>query len=390
MCFNTPSISRLRGFVGFGLFFCAGLGTGWWLSGQRVVAPDRLTSQSLDVRSLPLPESWVQAKGPAVALRPLEYSLRPARGILADLCCQIEAASLDDIPALLAQLQRPEYRRFRGICLDLLVQRWAQIEPAGALAYVMGCAPTERHALISAVFVSWVVGDAEAACTAFEKLEPNGVREAAFKGLVSGWVSADPTEAVAYLSAVSDRDLSRSAPAELVETLWSHGPVATAAFLATLKTGELKIGAFRHLARNWAEQEPAAAAQWAARLGEAPHAVAALREIAHTWSAATPTAAASWAGSLPSGVQRKAAIAEVVGVWATVAPAAAAEWVGGLDGSESYDLAATQFIERIASIFPQAAESWALTLSDEASRAGLVSKSPEHGNHHQPEAGDPL
>lgn len=390
---NPPSKRRAvrpAGHLRLWLAFGAGLGTAWLLrtNTNQGDSPQRAEDHDAEARCVLCaapdghPDRWSEE-----LRNDPDTIVAAGRGSsMGRMLERIENASLDDIPRLITELQRPGNPRRRALELDLLMYRWAELNPEAAFAYVQSREAPERRALIGAVFEAWAAGAPADARDAFARLEPNGVQEAAFQGLVAGWVSADPAGAIAHLLRLNSRNLINEAPAVLVETLWQRNPGEAVEHVSRMGAGALRDGACRHVARLWAAREPNAAAQWAVQLGDSSSGLGAIREVAHAWTGTDPEAAAAWAASLSQGRTRRAAVAEVAQTWARQSPLAAAEWLSVLPPSEHYDAGVAEYARSITRQFPETAATWALTIDNDQLRTSVVSDVLDRWVHREPNA----
>lgn len=209
---------------------------------------------------------------------------------LAELGDDLAAA---DIPSALSLLQQRREPQIPSL-IERLVRRWAQKDPAAAIAYLQsspGLAP--RAKLIQAALIEWAT-DA-------------------------------PTAALAWVSHVSDEHDRNSELAAVLDVIAEREPKRAFAAVDSIATGSIKGALQAMVLRRWSKLDPAEAAQMAAATAGLDDSL--FRDLARQWASSNPQAAMTWSQSLPEPKVRDQAVESVVQAWAGLDPASAVKFV---------------------------------------------------------------
>jgi hypothetical protein len=191
---------------------------------------------------------------------------------------------------------------------QVVAERWAMLDPAGALA--------------------WVNKQSNAA-----------IKDKQMDGVMTGWMKADLPAAAEYARAHLDGTIkSESHVALAANTFAANDPQAAIAYIQTLPEGTAKQFAQTMAAAKWAYLDPAAAA--------------------------------AWVSSLPAEEQGAAAVS-VVAMWATQDPQAAVTWLNTLQG-DARDSALSAYSANLAPRDPGTALGWAQSIVNPEIRTAHV------------------
>ncbi len=286
--------------------------------------------------------------------------------------------------------------------------RWAAVDPAAALAYVLGRTELKNNErMIGAIVQELARTDLPAAKASLAQMQGEE-KEAAQRAIVLAMQQKDPVAALSYA-----RDLKDVRAETEVLVQWAKRDPAAAA--AALPMGNTALGsAVEAVATAWVHKDRAAFENWAAGLTD-PGERAIARRAALTldavndprqtaqetasWLAREPGAqesagelpvsitrnwwkakgpppeVAAWAGSLPEGPARNSAVAEVGRLWLEQDELAASAWANTLEPGKGRDQVVRSIVRKIGQETPADAFAWAGTIQQEGLRGDMLTES---------------
>lgn len=286
--------------------------------------------------------------------------------------------------------------------------RWAAVDPAAALAYVLGRKElNSSERMIGTIVQELAKTNLPAAKASLEQLQGEE-KEAAQRAIVLAMQQKDPLAALAYARELKDL----RAETDVLVTWAKQDPAAAA---AAIPAGNPALKrAVESVATAWVKKDRPAFEQWAAGLtdpgerGIARRAALALdavtdprqtaqetavwlaREpgaqesagelpvsIAQQWWKAKgpPLEVAAWAGSLPEGPARHSAVAEVGRLWLEQDELAASAWANTLEQGKGRDQVVRALVRKISQDTPGDAFAWAGTIQQEGLRGQMLAES---------------
>ena len=286
--------------------------------------------------------------------------------------------------------------------------RWAAVDPAAALAYVLGRKELNgSERIIGAIVQELAKTNLPAAKASLEQLQGEE-KETAQLAIALAMQQKDPVAALAYA-----RDLKDLRAETDVLVRWAKQDPAAAA--AALPAGNPALKrALDAVTTAWAQKDRPAFEIWAASLtdpGEraiarraalALDAVTDPRQTAHetaAWLAREPGAkesagelpvsiaqqwwkakgpppeVAAWAGSLPEGPARNNAVAEVGRLWVEQDELSASAWANTLELGKGRDQVVRAIVGKISQDTPGDAFAWAGTIQQEGLRGEMLADS---------------
>lgn len=215
------------------------------------------------------------------------------------LSSAVDAVANDEIPGILAVLQKALPADVALAMSERLVRRWAESDVRAAAQWAEQLADgPSRQASLNNVAIEWAVQDYSQAADWVRRL-PNEAERTDF------------LRAIAY-------EITPLFPMEALRVAVELPP--------TQKRDEL-IG---YTAMEWASQSPVDAGQWAQHIGDPELRAQVLANVAMAWADQDPQSAATLvATELPTGRAQADAAVGVVERWVQVQPEAAAAWVHG-------------------------------------------------------------
>lgn len=249
----------------------------------------------------------------------------------------------------------PEQR----ITRQLLVARFAELDPETALSYVDTLAGDEHEVQKINALSTWAAKDPHNAAAWLEdRVLAGGLAsedDAQAAAAVAGeWARTQPNAAWEWAMGLSE-EVRAAAINEVAVRLAETSPAAAVAAVSTLSDGSERAAALQPMAARWAESSPAKTAAWVQSLAGAEEQAGAATGLVSSWMASDPMAASRWVSNLPAGQTRDAAVSAMVG-----------------SASLKND--------------PEAATLWAASVKEPALRKQLVAQSLRRWQAHNPAA----
>ena len=362
----SPRVLRL-GFYGVGLLTSFGLGA-WTQSSasrpQTAVKPASSVNGSNATvpaqQRLAPPSAWVKS----VPVRAAEigvYRAAPLGGSLGRLVAMIQQVAAMDQKQALDALHKvdlqggAESRQAR----QLLVARFAELDPETALSYTDTLSGEERGVQKITAFKAWAGRNPTAAASYLEdQLMTGGLASdddaQAVAAVASAWSQTDPEAAWQWVAELPP-DARAEAVRSLALNLADAEPGRVLSTLQSLPDSYDRAVALEPLVSRWAERDPEKTADWVASLGDPQEKKSAASGLVSAWMVRDPMAASRWVMALPSGGARDAAISSMI---------------------------ASQSIRND----PEAATRWAVTVQEPLLRQQLVAQSLNRWRVHDADA----
>lgn len=228
----------------------------------------------------------------------------------------------------------------RELASRLLISRWVQNDPNGALQFAASNIGYESIA--DDVFQQEAATGVEGAIDRALALPNPDLRYQALRGIVSYLADTDPSAALALAQRAGDFP--------------GNEPLTSFAY------------------REWANVDPAAAAAQAAQDPNGGGWRSPVNQVVRTWASQDPAAAANWSVSLSDPQTASRAIGQAVRQWARTDLTAATNWVNGLPNGAAHDSASASVAYAIAPNDPQAAVNWVNSIADETARDAALQR----------------
>ena len=206
----------------------------------------------------------------------------------------------------------------------LLVSRWVQSDPDGALQFAASNRGYEYVA--DGVFQQAASTDLQSALDRAKALPSADLRYMALRGVVSSLADSDPVGALRLAQTLGDYP-GNEPLSSVVYRQWAANDPEAAAFQAAQDN---PAGGWRspvnQVVRTWAAQDPASAANWSLSLSEADARSHSMSQVMRQWTRDDATAAADWTNALPPGTNHDTAIAALATSMAAIDPQSAIDW----------------------------------------------------------------
>ena len=227
---------------------------------------------------------------------------------------------------------------------SMLLEKWTQLDPQGAITFVNSKGREEKWIGTSAVLQTWTRTDAAAAVT---WAQANGKDAKDSEGGPGGGPPGSTSPIAIVLSQLAHSDLDRALSVATTETfdrrsrtldtlanelVSQRGLDGARTALDGMAAGSLRDGLTAQLAGKLAEND-------------AP-------------------AAAAWAFTLPEGDAKSRALADTIGEWAKKDAAAAGAFMAKLPATAEADRSRESYANAVAQKDPQGALAWATTITD--------------------------
>lgn len=229
----------------------------------------------------------------------------------------------------------------------MIMEKWAQLAPRDAMAYVNGKSREEKWLGMSTALRSWTRSDPGAAIAWAQENKAKDDSEGGTDGQRGGPPGFSISPMSFVLSQLARTDLDKTLSVAAGETfdrrsrtldtiagelVSQRGIEGARNALEGMASGSLRDGLTTQLAARFAEQDP--------------------------------KAATDWASALPEGEPKSRALAEAVGEWAKKDPAAAGAFMAKLPATPENDRSREQYANAVAEKDPQGALAWANSITD--------------------------
>lgn len=300
---------------------------------------------------------------PAPVAKATSYNSR-----LAALIGQMSQLSLPETLAALHRLDQlgsgPEGR----ITRQLLVSRFAEIDPQTALSYVDTLAGDEHSAQKTNALSTWASKDPQGAAAYYEdRVLGGGIasdEDAHAAAAIAGeWASSQPMAAWTWVTSLPE-DARAEAVSRVATRLAEINPTKALQAINSLTDSSERAAAMQPLASRWAESAPAKTAVWVQSLSSREEQASAANGLVASWMNSDPMAVSRWVSMLPQGSTRDAAISAMVTSQSLKNdPEAATLWAASVNDNTLRTELVTQSLRRWQIHDAVAASRWAATAS---------------------------
>ena len=233
----------------------------------------------------------------------------------------------------------------RGKEFSMLLQKWAQLDPVKAMAYVQASKSQAAGSVgFRAVMSTWTRRNPQEAIGWAKNdsgLQLQGDGNAAMATIVEQLSKTDPDWALRLTQEETmSRARGRMVDAVIGQFISQRGEAATREMVSNIPEETLRNGMTGRLAGQLAADDPESTAQWV--------------------------------GTLPAGEGRKRALTELVSQWSEKDPAAAAAYLAKYPVSTETDESRGRLAQNAVRNDPEGALAWAGTISDEQFRTRTV------------------
>jgi hypothetical protein len=258
----------------------------------------------------------------------------------------ITDAELPAAVAALAQSDSPAASELR----DQLVRRWAELDPAAAIAWAVALPPgTARTDALEQAVLAGAETDLPGTVETVNTITDETIRESTSLTLAYEAARTDPITA---LQLAAPLPASRERDNLLVHALrqWTdNDATAAATWIASIPDPTLQQRLLAAYVVVFSQQDAVAAAVLASSSLEAgANQNRAVVGIVQQWAQTNPALAASWVEQFPAGTLRDTATQNLLSIWTTHDAAAAGKWVEQLPAGGSRDTALAAYQTALA------------------------------------------
>ncbi|MFP6872231.1 MAG: hypothetical protein VCA55_01875 [Verrucomicrobiales bacterium] len=246
---------------------------------------------------------------------------------------------------------------------NLLMARYAEIDPEKALKFAAESSGFERMMGTTSILRTWAAKDPRAAGeylvgTVLDSGVDDWQMRRSAASIASEWVRQDPDGALSWAKSLPE-EVRGEALNNVVQHFTAENPLKAAEIAMGLE-GESQQRALRSIADQWSRTHPEAALKWASGLqGEAR--TEAMEETLENWAGSDPDAAISYVEKITDAAEKDRFVPDVAERWArrdSASAQAAAEWVSGQADGEGKDRATGSVVEAWMRSDPTAASTW--------------------------------
>ena len=301
-------------------------------SGERAAKADRPIAaggDSAGTRTTSEKPEVLASADPATRARSLESILaeRKPRERLRDLQAFINTLTPAGYADALKRIRQLTSSNERELASRLLVARWVQDDPDGALQFAAGNRGFEYVA--EDVFQHFAASDFDAAMNRAQAITGGDLRHRAVRGVLMFKADTDPQAALALAAKLGDFRGGEPLASTIYRQWAASDPQAAALHAAQNQTGEGGWGSpVGPVVDTWARQDPLAAANWSLAQKDPEAQTRSVSQVMRQWARDDPNAVANWIHGLEYGVSRDAAVAGLAQALASRDPQTALDWTG--------------------------------------------------------------
>ena len=273
-----------------------------------------------------------------------------------DLQSYINSLEPGQFAAALKRVRQITTSNERELASRLLVARWVETDPNGALQFA--AANRGYEYLADDVFQERAANDFQSALTQAQEMPGNDLRYRALRGILSFKADTDPIGAIQL--------------AQSFGSFPGNEPLTNVLY------------------RQWATNDPQAAAIYATQQGQGTGWRSPINQVVNTWAEHDPVAAANWSLSLADGDAQTRALSQVMRDWGRQDPTSTANWIHGLPAGAQHDTAVAGFAESMVFADPQNALNWIGNIADNGIRQRALQQVSRQVMWRDPENGAAL
>lgn len=258
----------------------------------------------------------------------------------------------------------PEQR----ITRQLLVSRFAEMDPQTALTYVDTLKGDEYAAQKINALSTWAAKDPRGAAAFFEdQVLTGGIasdEDAMAAAAIAGeWALTQPTAAWEWATNLPE-DTRAEALNRVATRLAEVNPQAALKAASSLTDANERAAVMQPLAARWAESSPTQTAVWVQSLTNTAEQASAASGLVESWVSSDPLAVSRWISMLPTGMTKDASISAMITSQALKNdPEAATLWAASIQDATLRSELLAQSLQRWQVHDAAAASRWAATAS---------------------------
>ena len=235
------------------------------------------------------------------------------RGRLDRWMADAESMEAGDVLAHLQSLRYQPGTSDGLIAQQLLLARYAELDPKTALSYVDSLKGFHHEMGKQTVISAWAAKDPLEAARYFDSTTDHvdtfdSSQSAAVAGtLAAEWARLDPDSALEWADSLPE-NLRGEAFGRVMAQLSQDDLGEATDLLSTIEPGYERTGMLQTLVDQWAHQDPGEAANWVLEQTEDTDRLTAMESLMSAWMTSNPMDASSWLAELPEGEAKDSAI----------------------------------------------------------------------------------
>ncbi len=223
----------------------------------------------------------------------------------------------DDFPKALAQLRSvPETNRDET--LDILIGRWMEVDPEGAINSTVQARGMEDRdfgaRLIWNIYDAWSEKDADSALDDARHSLSGREQRTAFEVILGNMAKENPAKALEWIKGMQCDSSDYIIP--VFEEWAARDAQQAAQAMLQYKDDNSRKSAIAGIAAGLVRNDAKSATAWLNQLPPGKIHDEALKDVANQWSKADPPSAMAWLGSLPSSEMKNSVQNDVALDWA--------------------------------------------------------------------------
>lgn len=250
---------------------------------------------------------------------------------------------------------------------NLLMARWAETDPAGALAWIRTKDVANRSNDSADFYLAWGTVDPVAAIAGLKQIPDLWKKAQAEAGIFGQLAETDPQKALSLLQQLPANQQSIATQRAIFGSWAGVDPLAAAAAVMKLPRGFNQTTAVDGVAEFWANQDPQAALAWIDQLPPGYGKESAKLNAMTSIATQDPALAATYIDT-PGMGNRTVLIGEVSENWAQTDPQAALAWVGNVSTGQVYNKAMLGILGQMGQADPQGTAAYIAQLPDASMR----------------------
>jgi len=185
------------------------------------------------------------------------------RQVYSEVSDLIENLDPKDVRPVIDAIQHLPSQRERNTFTSMLIARWAEGDPQGALSYAQTEDVAKNGGLVAEVVGTWAEHDSAAAMAWVTQTPPGQERNGALQSLVSALVEKDRQGALSFVQALPAADQTAALYSPIFSGWASADPVTAGQRALQLPAGPIRDMALQVVGSRWSEQNAEAAYAWA-------------------------------------------------------------------------------------------------------------------------------
>lgn len=281
-----------------------------------------------------------------------------------ELLAYIESLSPEQIPDAVDQLNKKAGHR-EYLALSLLVSRWVEVDPQGALASLAKTQDRQmRGALIGSIYKALAAQDPAGAMGQCQLLTKDWERNIAIRSVIMQVSQKDPAQALAMSQQV------KSAPffndSYFIFLQWGQKDANQATQAALQLSGRQKDSAISAIANTLSQNDPMSALEWLKQLPEGQIQNSARQSVVGRLANVDPQAAVNYVKGLPQNTERNNLIQNVASQMVETDPQAALALVEEIPPSPASHNVMENLLFRWAQTDPKSASDYVSAMPADA------------------------